>query len=221
MGTMSSTKSVRSASARTAPRSRENTRERLLEAAVGVFVDKGLKRVTVDDLVGAAGFTRGAFYSNFSSVDEVFFEVFQRGAGQMLAQARERIDAIGAEEFDFAVVADLLGSIGMPGNQWLVLHSEFTLLALRDERAREVLIGVTGELREEVIEVLGDALARLGRRASVPLEQLAEVVMGVHLHAMTVSALGSGAVCEGADAASSISPDLVQRLVVGFTEPDD
>ena len=55
-------------------RRRENTRARLLEAAEDVFVRKGLNRVTVDDLVGAAGFTRGAFYSNFSSLEEVFVD---------------------------------------------------------------------------------------------------------------------------------------------------
>lgn len=218
MGTMSSTKSMRSASGRTAPRSREHTRELLLTAALDVFVEKGLKRVTVDDLVGAAGFTRGAFYSNFSSVDEVFFEVFQRGASQMLAQARERIGAVPAEEFDYSVVADVLESIGRPGNQWPILHAEFTLLALRDERAREVLIGVAEEMRDEIIEVLHDALERLGRRATVSLEQLAEVVMGVHLHALTASALGNRALCAGNAASGAISAELVERLVVGFTE---
>ena len=56
-------------SAASAVRRRENTRARLIEAAEVVFATTGLKRVTVDDLVGAAGFTRGAFYSNFSSIE--------------------------------------------------------------------------------------------------------------------------------------------------------
>ena len=74
-------------SGRRRSRRRVNTRARLVEAAEDVFVRKGLKRVTVDDLVGAAGFTRGAFYSNFSSIEEVFFA---RLRAAVPADARDR-----------------------------------------------------------------------------------------------------------------------------------
>lgn len=46
-------------------RSKENTRRRLIEASIEVFTQKGVEGATVDDLTRAAGFTRGAFYSNF------------------------------------------------------------------------------------------------------------------------------------------------------------
>jgi AcrR family transcriptional regulator len=84
------------------PRRRENTRARLLEAAREVFAEKGVKRVTVDELVGAAGFTRGAFYSNFSSIEEVFFAVFEDQADQMLAAVRAAIESVPEGEFSLA-----------------------------------------------------------------------------------------------------------------------
>ena len=43
-----------------AVRRRENTRSRLVRASLAVFVDKGIDGATIDDLVTAAGFTRGA-----------------------------------------------------------------------------------------------------------------------------------------------------------------
>lgn len=200
-----------------AVRSRTRTRERLLEAATDVFVDKGLKRVTVDDLVGAAGFTRGAFYSNFASVDEVFLEVFQRGAADMLERARQAVEQVPEGQFDLGSIADLLDSVSRPGRPWLVLHTEFTLLALRDERAREVLATFTSELRGDVVEVIDQVLARLGRRATVPTAQLAEVVVGMQVHAMTRAETGDLTLADGGSRLG-LTPDLVAVLVTAFSE---
>ena len=61
-------------------RNRVNTRARLLDAAADVFVEKGFSGVKIDDVVKAAGFTRGAFYSNYSSMDEVLKEVLVQRA---------------------------------------------------------------------------------------------------------------------------------------------
>jgi len=49
-----------------ATRSRENTRARLLEAAAQVFAEAGLDGASVEAVCERAGFTRGAFYSNFA-----------------------------------------------------------------------------------------------------------------------------------------------------------
>ncbi|PJI52936.1 hypothetical protein CTI14_35415, partial [Methylobacterium radiotolerans] len=55
-----------------ATRSRENTKARLLEAAAQVFAEAGLDGASVEAVCERAGFTRGAFYSNFDSKDELF-----------------------------------------------------------------------------------------------------------------------------------------------------
>src|SRR3954447_21148175 len=50
---------------------RESTQLRLFEAAAGVFAEHGVGAATVGQIVSAAGFTRGAFYSNFATKDEL------------------------------------------------------------------------------------------------------------------------------------------------------
>lgn len=200
-------------------RKRANTRERLLEAAVAVFVDNGLKRVTVDDLVGAAGFTRGAFYSNFSSVDEVFLEVFRRQATGMLDHVRERIAAVPEGELDLDAVGAVLASLAGPGSSWVVLHAEFTLLALRDERAREILADFSGGMRGQVVEVVEDVLDRLGRRPTVPTGQLAQVAIALQFHALTLGALGDAVLAGGSGPASWLREQVLPVLVSGLSEP--
>ncbi|MGM1017264.1 MAG: TetR/AcrR family transcriptional regulator [Actinomycetota bacterium] len=74
-------------------RSRENTRARLLDAAAQLFAEVGLDGASVEVICERAGFTRGAFYSNFESKDELFLELASTIAERRLTGVRERIDA--------------------------------------------------------------------------------------------------------------------------------
>src|SRR6476660_712827 len=51
------------------------TRKRLLDAGERVFLRRGLQGSSVEEIAAEAGFTRGAFYSNFKSKDELFVEL--------------------------------------------------------------------------------------------------------------------------------------------------
>ena len=51
------------------------TRRRLLGAGERVFLRRGLQGSSVEEIAAEAGFTRGAFYSNFESKDELFVEL--------------------------------------------------------------------------------------------------------------------------------------------------
>lgn len=175
------------------PRKRENTRARLLEAAEGVFAEKGLKRVTVDDLVGAAGFTRGAFYSNFSSIDEVFFTLFEQLSEQMLAVVREVIDAVPEGEFSLESLGLVFERLKPIGQRWFVIQAEFTLLAVRSESAHEVFWEHRQRFETQMVELIGDVLDRLGREPVLPLQQTTETAVALYLHALGQDALGLGA----------------------------
>lgn len=53
----------------------EQTRQALLDAAARVFVRRGFSGSSVEEISAEAGFTRGAFYSNFNSKEELFVEL--------------------------------------------------------------------------------------------------------------------------------------------------
>ena len=67
--------------ARTRPRrltrdeKKAETRRRLLEAAAEVFIRRGFQGASVEEICEEAGFTRGAFYSNFRTKEEMFVEL--------------------------------------------------------------------------------------------------------------------------------------------------
>lgn len=58
------------------------TRAKLLENAVRVVAAEGYEGASIDKIAEAAGFSKGAFYSNFSSKEELFLELLESHAGQ-------------------------------------------------------------------------------------------------------------------------------------------
>jgi AcrR family transcriptional regulator len=53
------------------------TRQELLDAAARVFVRRGFQGSSVEEISAEAGYSRGAFYSNFKSKDEVLVELLR------------------------------------------------------------------------------------------------------------------------------------------------
>jgi AcrR family transcriptional regulator len=195
-------------------RRRENTRARLLAAALDVFAEKGIRRVTVDELVAAAGFTRGAFYSNFSSIDEVFLATFEDQAERMLVAVRGAIESIPEGEFSLASLGTILESVHPLGRQWYLIHTEFVLMALRKEEAREVLDEHSRRFRGELVDVIGDVLARLERRPTIPLEQVTETAVALYLHSIAQEHLG-----EQTLGPEQLLGSVLPQVVLGLSEP--
>jgi AcrR family transcriptional regulator len=121
--------------------SREATRARLIAAAEKVFIRSGFDASSVERIAEAAGFSRGAFYSNFRDKDELFIAVLnQRRQG--IAGAMDRVvhgESNAAERL--RVARDLYVSLAKP-KEWIILETEFNLRALRNRAVRARLAGL-------------------------------------------------------------------------------
>ena len=69
--------------------SRDETRQRLFEAAAAVFAEHGVGAATVEQIASAAGFTRGAFYSNFATKEELAVAMLDDHLARSQAHNRE------------------------------------------------------------------------------------------------------------------------------------
>jgi len=78
------------ASARTP---RAEVRERLLAAGARAFAEQGVHEARLDDIAAAAGFSKGAVYSNFASKDDLVAQVMQRATNLVLGSLRELVHA--------------------------------------------------------------------------------------------------------------------------------
>jgi len=194
-----------------AVRRRVNTRARLLEAAEDVFVRKGLRGVTVDDLVGAAGFTRGAFYSNFSSIEEVFVAVFEQQSARLLEIVSEVTESVPEGEFTMDSLGLILNAIAPLGQRFFVLQTEFTLLALRNEAARTIFRNHRDRLDGQMQQAIADVLHRLGREPTASIELVSETTVALYLHSLGQEGLGFGSL-DSHQLVESVLPQIIMGL---------
>jgi AcrR family transcriptional regulator len=75
---------------------RERTRENLVEAAGRLFTANGFHATTVDAIAAAAGYTKGAVYSNFASKEDLFFAVYERRADAAVKASEKLLGRRGA-----------------------------------------------------------------------------------------------------------------------------
>lgn|SRR5690606_4462194 len=146
-----------------ATRSRENTRARLLEAAAQVFAEVGLEGATVEAVCERAGFTRGAFYSNFESKDELFLALSASVAESRLNAVRERVAALAAQgafaDVDpVTLVREVMDAVG-DDRLGVMLHSEIRIRALRDPAAGAAFLAKEEEMVDSIAEIIRGIVA--------------------------------------------------------------
>src|SRR5699024_1270244 len=178
-----------------ATRRRENTRTKLVRASLEVFVEKEIDGATIDDLVSAAGFTRGAFYSNFSSKEEVFTALFDEVTAELIAIANTAVgsavsdgECTGSQSppdlDDAGVMLAVFEGIRPFGRQWYLLYSDAIARSLRDERMRAALAEQRERLRDQIGALLTLRLEASGARALLAPEDLAQLLIGIFVDLM-------------------------------------
>jgi AcrR family transcriptional regulator len=140
------------------------TRERLLDAAERAFAAEGFGGASLDRIAEAAGFTRGAVYSNFADKADLFVAVLDRRLDRRHAEVA---DAMLAARDPDAFVAALRSPAWTAGRedavrQWLMLRDEFRLFALRNPTAAERLARYDRRQRDYYVEAIAHLLGQLG-----------------------------------------------------------
>ena len=172
---------------------RKQTRQRLMDAAVTVFAEKGIEGASVEEISEAAGFTRGAFYSNFDSKDDLCFALLRAIAEQFLESVRVTVEQIAdIEPLDQVALLDVAVDTFLatkPSERTTVLLlMEMQLYALRHPEFAAVHTALNAETNRVFTEVLGEALANQGLSLSLPTGQVVDILHAVH-NATQISAL--------------------------------
>ena len=70
----------------------EATRRKLLAAAETIFARDGFEAARLEDIASLAGYTRGAFYANFKSKEDIFFALLESWVGRRIAEITSLLD---------------------------------------------------------------------------------------------------------------------------------
>lgn len=161
-------------------RSRENTRARLLDAAAQVFAEVGLGEASVEAVCERAGFTRGAFYSNFESKDDLFVELAGRFVSQQVEAVRERVAALIQDARTAPTDAvGLVEALDVPGDVRLgvLLMSEIRNRAMRDAKTAEAYLAQDERMLREVAQLIEDIARAKSLRLKLPAAEAARIVL--------------------------------------------
>lgn len=160
--------------------SRERTRERLRISARRLIAERGYAGASVDLIAEGADFSRGAFYSNYNTKDELLLELLEEYFAHELRSLSRAIDDAGDDPKAVRRAVRSLYARWTDDVNWSLLTTEFFLHALRDEDFRVAFIERYGRHRDEVTALLARYLALAGgdkRRA----KRLGPMVMGMAL----------------------------------------
>jgi AcrR family transcriptional regulator len=193
--------------------SREQTTQRLLDAAQKLIAKKGLEAASVENIAAAAGYTRGAFYSNFNSKDDLFIELLRRDHEKATAElnALRRDTSLPVDHVQ-SRARDIYGQI-YRDNESFMIWTEARMLAVRDARFRAKLNALMTEKRAQIADFIRYFYERVGVAPAVPPEQLAMGFMslaeGVKLYMMSSPAEMTGPIAESL---LTVFVDSIMRL---------
>ncbi|MGW5036023.1 TetR/AcrR family transcriptional regulator [Streptomyces nigra] len=136
-------------------RRRARTRANLLDAAFAVFAAKGFGRVSIEEVCEAAGYSRGAFYSNFDSLDELFFALYRQRADLIADQVAGAL-AVDGPGLDVPAAVDRVTEVLLLDRDWLLVKTDFLVHAARDPAVAATLL----EHRARLRAAIADRLAR-------------------------------------------------------------
>ncbi|SIT65245.1 transcriptional regulator, TetR family [Burkholderia sp. b14] len=162
----------------TREQSREQTRQRLMDAAQTLFVKKGFDASSVEDVAAAAGYTRGAFYSNFKDKAELLLALLKRDHGN-IQQALQRIFDLQGSVQDIEAQILTYYSTLYRENKCFLVWMQARLLAARDAKFRARFNALSRQTRADIAYFIDAFSARLGIRPIVPAAQLALGLMAL------------------------------------------
>ncbi len=152
--------------------SRERTARQLLGAAERLIAKKGLEAVSIDEVAEAAGYSRGAFYSNFGSKSDLFLELLQRDQQRASARLEAAVhDSLPLVQLG-ARMGEVYAALYLEGAS-LLTWTEARMLAARDAKFRGRLDQLMTEKRDHAVRLLEYFYKRAGRRPAGSLQPLA------------------------------------------------
>jgi AcrR family transcriptional regulator len=168
-----------------------------------MFVEKGLAATSVEDIAEAAGYTRGAFYSNFGGKAELLFELLRRDDDRARANLQGIMEGGTPDEMKERAIAYY--SQYFLEHDCFALWIEATLLARRDTAFQERL----SDFRREKLDQVGAYVRMFSERNGRPLPLQADTL-----------ALGLVSLCDGVQFFRMCNPQMVgdkvmERLLAG------
>jgi AcrR family transcriptional regulator len=182
---------------------KDEIRARLIQAAAEIFAAKGWEKTTLEEIAEAAGFSKGAVYSNFESKDELFFSLMERQIDDRIgmvetvlsdeSDTKRRIEKVGAALMD----------LSRQSPEWQILFIEYWLRAARNPKLRERFVNRRRLMREKIAKMFEGYAAETDQSYPMPSSS----------YALTILALSNGLGIERIIDQESVSDGLLAQIL--------
>lgn len=157
----------------------------MISAADLLFVRRGFHATSVDEIALAAGYTKGAVYSNFESKEDLFFAVYERRAERVVAEYERAVREIGPLEGSERLVAQAARRRGDEEEDgWLAVFFEFWAHVVRRQELRERFAKIHARVLQPI--VAGAERIVEERGIELPIETR-QFTVAVHVMALGLS----------------------------------
>lgn len=185
----------------TREQSKAITQDKILHAAAKAFARRGFSGAAVDEIAEMAGFSRGAFYSNFESKDDLFLQLVERQLRYLTDDAHAIIVDSASAEQTLSRLREFFVTMRSQDKDAFLLITEAQLYAVRNTRFRPKLAGLFRRVHEELVSSLQHLHDQTGFPHPVPANLLALIAL----------ALSQGLMLYGMMDSKSYSDDMVTR----------
>jgi AcrR family transcriptional regulator len=186
-------------------------RRRLLDAALEVFAQRGFDTATLDEVAAAAGLSKGAIYSNFTSKDDLFFAMMTDQVSARVESVRTAL-ATGEHDgkrLDLHHIGRLLTMALAEQREWRLVFIDFWSRALRDDEARVRFVAHRRAIREAIADGVQHILVEDQPPGEFTIDDVVTVVL----------ALSNGLAIEQYIDPTSVSDDLFGRTLAQLSHP--
>ncbi|MCC2593664.1 TetR/AcrR family transcriptional regulator [Tessaracoccus sp. OS52] len=174
----------------TTPR-REATRLRLIEAGIHEFATRGIDATSVEQLCEAAGFSRGAFYSNFSTKDDLCIAILEHHR-DMVVEGLTRVyaepPAEGGVSWATGTALQTYFRIIAPTDEFRVTLMEIRLRTTRVPELAARARDLHDDVRPVMVSFIDQLAAALGLRFTIPTEDLLQVFDALYFSELNLPA---------------------------------
>ena len=192
--------------------SQRRTRERLVEAAQQTVARCGYGGSSIGAIVEAAGFTKGAFFSNFESKDELLLEVLRRHFRNELAGMAAILEQSSGQEDLGAALDAYVDQIAL-NTDWMTLGVELALHASRDAGFAVGYLQIRSNFALALGRLATQVFARYGRLPPMQPEGLGNMLLSL------VQGIGLSAAAGTAQPAPSVFTCLVLDGLIAAAAP--
>jgi AcrR family transcriptional regulator len=159
------------------------TRRKLIAAALRIFARDGFEAARLEDIAAESGHTRGAFYANFDTKEDLFFALLEQQASLRLKDLQQRLEKHEDQANRLRTLREFYLE-RTTDRQAMLLTLEFKLFALRHPKMRARLASAHRRIRASLkYEVL---LKLMPSSADPKCNELDKVLLEVVLHGLVL-----------------------------------